>query len=122
MCHSHLIGREWPIPRGGESSSEDSFDLPEDDVGNISKQIRKLKQIEEVCVSPRPKSGIRLRRADIPWNQAEVTAILSGIKQFGIGRWREIRDQFENVFKQNGRTSRDLCSKYWQLKRKGVCP
>ena len=53
------------------------------------------------------------QRVHLRWNERETKALIDGIKEFGIGDWKSIRDKYSKVFDVNNRTKMDL-SRRWQ--------
>ena len=63
------------------------------------------------------KSG---QRVHVRWSGSETTALIKGIKEFGIGDWKSIRDKYSKVFDVNNRTKMDLSRRWQTLKEMGL--
>ena len=58
------------------------------------------------------------KRIPVRWSQAEVDALLEGVKTLGKGNWSKIVQTYPNVFGPTARTGRDLKKKWSTLKKK----
>jgi len=115
-CYSEIIGREWrrAAARLPESSSDD-IELPEDGVGNLSRQMTELVEVQAArAPRGRPVSGDG-RRVPIPWSDEETRALVDGLRAFGAGNWTQIRMAHYRVFDVNMRNARDLKDKHVTL-------
>lgn len=110
-CYNALVASEWRLPTPDQSSSDDDIQLPEDGVGNIEKQIRAL--IEQQRPSSPPIG--RPKKRPVNWTATEIETLRRGVAEFGVGMWAAIVREYADKFAGNGRTARDLCSKYNRL-------
>ena len=59
------------------------------------------------------------QRVHIRWDESETNALIQGIREFGIGDWKTIRDKYSGVFDKNKRTKMDLSRRWQTLKEQG---
>jgi hypothetical protein len=48
------------------------------------------------------------RKKRVPFTDEEKAALMEGVKQIGVGRWKEILECYDHVFKRNKRTNVNL--------------
>jgi len=58
------------------------------------------------------------KRKSLPWTKNEEEALNEGVKLYGVGKWKQIKTYFSNVFSENDRTSNDLMNKWNRMSAK----
>ena len=57
---------------------------------------------------------------NIPWNEEELNALKNGVTQFGLGKWKKIKNIYSTIFSINNRKSNDLYNKWNSLEKKNI--
>mmetsp|Transcript_32976 Transcript_32976/g.69404 ORF Transcript_32976/g.69404 Transcript_32976/m.69404 type:complete len:589 (+) Transcript_32976:173-1939(+) len=66
--------------------------------------------------APARKLGSPKKRGKrIPYSDEEKISLLEGVQTFGVGKWADIREEYEDVFKVNKRTNVNLKDLYRTL-------
>ena len=112
-CHAHFAGEEWATKaKNLADSPSDDLTIPEDGLGDVRKQLREMIQRERQNLAPQRTVANSGKRIRVMWTAEETDCLMKGVRKFGVGNWKQIRDAYSAVFDANQRTSRDLRLRY----------
>ena len=73
---------------------------------------------DNVIPIPQIDSNRHNKRETIHWTEVEKSAIINGIKEFGIGKWKQIYESNQSLFDKNCRKPNDIADKWKNMKNK----
>jgi Myb-like DNA-binding domain len=87
-------------------------------------QERASSMVSRTYTGPPPDEGIFDDKGNVvkrhPWNEEETAALLSGLQNYGLGKWAQIKQEYGYILRN--RHSVQLKDKYRNMKKNGELP